>query len=128
MNSKSATLISDPLRRGGATYEMQTHGLTEKTLIRGGWKNSNVASLYICDGLAMLPRLCITYQAKLMSLGGRRFSSTGITAMWMGHVEGNLQEGRIPSNGDVGHVLPWTNQVERFCPEPENDKNPAMGP
>ena len=59
MNSKSATLISDPLRRGGATYEMQTHGLTEKTLIRGGWKNSNVARLYICDGLAMLPRLCI---------------------------------------------------------------------
>eukprot|EP00438_Fugacium_kawagutii_P000055 Skav215901 [mRNA] locus=scaffold1542:116365:121392:- [translate_table: standard] len=29
------------LRRGGATYEMQSHGLMEKTLIRGRWKNSN---------------------------------------------------------------------------------------
>lgn len=52
------------LRRGGATYEMQTHGLMEKTLIRGRWKNSGVARLYICDGLAMLPHLSMTYRAK----------------------------------------------------------------
>ena len=52
------------LRRGGATYEMQTHGLMEHALIRGRWNNSNVARLYICDGLAMLPRLCITWTAK----------------------------------------------------------------
>eukprot|EP00435_Cladocopium_sp_Y103_P048071 s1486_g14.t1 len=51
------------LRRGGATFEMQTHGLMEKTLIRGRWKNSNIARLYICDGLAMLPRLALTWQA-----------------------------------------------------------------
>eukprot|EP00435_Cladocopium_sp_Y103_P024553 s1957_g6.t1 len=38
------------LRRGGATWEMQSHGLMERTLIRGRWKNSNVARLYICDG------------------------------------------------------------------------------
>ena len=43
---------------------MQTHGLMEKTLIRGRWKNSNVARLYICDGLAMLPRLSMTLRAK----------------------------------------------------------------
>ena len=52
------------LRRGGATYEMQTHGLMEKTLIRGRWKNSNIARIYICDGLAMLPRRCMTWKAK----------------------------------------------------------------
>ena len=52
------------LRRGGATYEMQAHGLMEKTLIRGRWKNSNIARLYICDGLAMLPRLCMPWRAK----------------------------------------------------------------
>ena len=52
------------LRRGGATFEMQSHGLMERTLIRGRWKNSNVARLYICDGLAMLPRLTMTMEAK----------------------------------------------------------------
>ena len=52
------------LRRGGATYEMQTHGLMEKTLIRGRWKNSNVARIYICDGLALLPRLRMTWTSK----------------------------------------------------------------
>ena len=52
------------LRRGGATYEMQSHGLMERTLIRGRWKNSNVARLYICDGLAMLPRLRMSLAAK----------------------------------------------------------------
>ena len=35
------------LRRGGATYEMQSHGLMEKTLIRGRWRNSNIARIYI---------------------------------------------------------------------------------
>ena len=52
------------LRRGGATYEMQHRGLMEKTLIRGRWKNSNVARLYICDGLAMLPRLRMSLEVK----------------------------------------------------------------
>ena len=52
------------LRRGGATLEMQTHGLMEKTLLRGRWKNSAVARLYICDGLSMLPRLTMTWTAK----------------------------------------------------------------
>eukprot|EP00435_Cladocopium_sp_Y103_P018713 s557_g4.t1 len=52
------------LRRGGATWEMQCHGLMERTLIRGRWKNSNVARLYICDGLAMLPRLKMSLEAK----------------------------------------------------------------
>ena len=52
------------LRRGGATFEMQCHGLMEKTLIRGRWKNSNVARIYISDGLSMLPRLKMTLEAK----------------------------------------------------------------
>ena len=52
------------LRRGGATHEMQAHGLMERTLIRGRWKHSNVARIYICDGLAMLPRLSMTLAAK----------------------------------------------------------------
>ena len=54
------------LTRGGATYEMQSHGLMEKTLIRGRWKNSSIARLYICDGLAMLSRLCMTWNAKFL--------------------------------------------------------------
>ena len=52
------------LRRGGATFEMQSHGLMERTLIRGRWKNSNVARIYISDGLSMLPRLRMTLEAK----------------------------------------------------------------
>ena len=52
------------LRRGGATYEMQSHGLMERTLIRGRWKNSNVARIYIADGLSMLPRLKMSWTAK----------------------------------------------------------------
>jgi integrase len=52
------------LRRGGATYEMQSHGLMERTLIRGRWKNSNVARIYISDGLSMLPRLRMSWSAK----------------------------------------------------------------
>ena len=54
------------LRRGGATYEMQSHGLMERILIRGRWKNSNVARLYICEGLAMLPRLTMSMRAKFL--------------------------------------------------------------
>eukprot|EP00438_Fugacium_kawagutii_P012007 Skav213768 [mRNA] locus=scaffold3859:482372:483358:- [translate_table: standard] len=53
------------LRRGGATFEMQSHGLMEKTLIRGRWKNSNVARLYICDGLSLLPSLRLSWQSKM---------------------------------------------------------------
>lgn len=52
------------LRRGGATYEMQSHGLMEKTLLRGRWKNSNIARIYICDGLSLLPSLRMTFTAK----------------------------------------------------------------
>ena len=53
------------LRRGGATLEMQSHGLMERTLIRGRWKNSNIARLYICDGLALLPSLKMSWSSKL---------------------------------------------------------------
>ena len=52
------------LRRGGATWEMQSHGLMERTLIRGRWKNSNVARIYIQDGLSLLPRLTMSWDAK----------------------------------------------------------------
>lgn len=52
------------LRRGGATFEMASHGLMEKTLIRGRWKNSNVARIYISDGLARLPSLKMSWEAK----------------------------------------------------------------
>lgn len=53
------------LRRGGATYEMQSHGLMEKTLLRGRWKNSNVARIYICDALSVLPSLKLPWEAKM---------------------------------------------------------------
>ena len=40
------------LRRGGAMYEFESHGLMQKVFLRGCWKNSrknsNVAPLYIC--------------------------------------------------------------------------------
>lgn len=52
------------LRRGGATYEMQTHGQMERTLLRGRWRNSNIARIYICDGLSMLPKMKMTWEAK----------------------------------------------------------------
>ena len=52
------------LRRGGATLEMQVHGLMERVLVRGRWKNSSVARIYICDGLSMLPSLVMSPAAK----------------------------------------------------------------
>eukprot|EP00435_Cladocopium_sp_Y103_P015342 s342_g3.t1 len=54
------------LRRGGATYEMQSHGLMEKTLIRGRWKNSNIARIYITDGLSLLPSLSMSLRSKYL--------------------------------------------------------------
>lgn len=60
------------LRRGGATWEMQSHGLMERTLIRGRWKNSNIARIYINDGLSLLPRLTLSWDAKKLI---RDFSS-----------------------------------------------------
>ena len=54
------------LRRGGATYEMQTHGLMERTLIRGRWRNSNIARIYINDGLALLPSLSMSFESKFL--------------------------------------------------------------
>eukprot|EP00435_Cladocopium_sp_Y103_P016319 s2345_g4.t1 len=52
------------LRRGGATWEMQSHGLMEKTLIRGRWRNSSIARIYISDGLSLLPALRMSLRAK----------------------------------------------------------------
>eukprot|EP00435_Cladocopium_sp_Y103_P036468 s114_g9.t1 len=52
------------LRRGGATYEMQVHGLMERTLMRGRWRSSNIARIYISDGLSMLPSLAMTMRSK----------------------------------------------------------------
>lgn len=52
------------LRRGGATWEMQSHGLMERTLLRGRWKNSNIARIYIQDGLSLLPKLTLSWDAK----------------------------------------------------------------
>lgn len=54
------------MRRGGATLEMQSHGQMERTLIRGRWKNSNVARIYISDGLSRLPSLSMSLQAKVL--------------------------------------------------------------
>ena len=56
------------LRRGGATWEMQQHGQMERTLLRGRWRNSNVARIYLCDGLALLPTLKMTSTAKALVL------------------------------------------------------------
>ena len=52
------------LRRGGATWEMQQHGSMERVLVRGRWKTSTVARLYIADGLSLLPSLRMTWSAK----------------------------------------------------------------
>ena len=79
------------LRRGGATYEMQSHGLMERTLIRGRWKNSNVARIYIADGLSMLPRL-----KSSMWLAIRRYSSTSTVVSTVGSVEQSVKLGVEP--------------------------------
>ena len=60
------------LRRGGATFEMQSHRLMEKTLLRGRWWNSGVARIYLCDGLSVLPSLKMSLEAKHLVA---RFSS-----------------------------------------------------
>ena len=48
------------IRRGGATFEFGTHGLMEKTLIRGRWASTGVARLYITDAMAQLSSLQLT--------------------------------------------------------------------
>lgn len=53
------------LRRGGATFEMQSHGQMERTLLRGRWKNSNVARIYVCDGLSLIPTLKLPWSSKM---------------------------------------------------------------
>ena len=45
------------IRRGGATAFFAECGLMEKTLLRGRWSSVQVAKLYLCDGLAQLPKL-----------------------------------------------------------------------
>ena len=64
------------LRRGGATAEFQAHGLMERTLIRGRWKNSSVARLYISDGISHLPRLKMTDVSKQLLLHFSTFVTT----------------------------------------------------
>ena len=54
------------LRRGGATFEMQQHGQMERCLLRGRWRNSNVARIYITDGLSLLPSLTMSWTSKLL--------------------------------------------------------------
>lgn len=44
-------------RRGGATFDFQSHGLMDRTLLRGRWENSRTARIYINDGLASLVEL-----------------------------------------------------------------------
>lgn len=42
------------LRRGGATADFRSHGLMEKTLIKGRWGTSHAARQYIQEGLSVL--------------------------------------------------------------------------
>ena len=48
------------LRRGGATADFQAHGQMERTLVRGRWKSSFVARLYITDALSYIPQITLT--------------------------------------------------------------------
>ena len=48
------------IRRGGATYDWQQHGLMERTLLRGRWASTSVAKLYITDALSQIPSLTIS--------------------------------------------------------------------
>lgn len=49
------------LRRGGATHDYVQRGLLEPILLRGRWRSLAVARLYIEDGLAQLPQLCLSH-------------------------------------------------------------------
>lgn len=64
------------IRRGGATWDFQRHGLMERTLIRGRWASTQVARLYITDARSQIPKLTISKDSrnKLTSFS-RLFSS-----------------------------------------------------
>ena len=47
------------LRRGGATHDYMKQGVLEPILLRGRWHSLAVARLYLEDGLAQLPSLCL---------------------------------------------------------------------
>lgn len=47
------------LRRGGATHDYMLKGILEPILLRGRWHSLAVARLYLEDGLAQLPTLCL---------------------------------------------------------------------
>ena len=48
------------LRRGGATHDYMKQGVLEPILLRGRWHSLAVARLYLEDGLAQLPTLCLS--------------------------------------------------------------------
>ena len=48
------------LRRGGATHDYMKRGVLEPILLRGRWHSLAVARLYLEDGLAQLPSLCLS--------------------------------------------------------------------
>lgn len=47
------------LRRGGATWVVQTTGSMELALLKGRWQSHKVARLYIADGVSKLPDLLL---------------------------------------------------------------------
>ena len=55
------------LRRGGATHDYMQKGILEPILLRGRWHSIAVARLYLEDGLAQLPTLCLP-QSTLQTL------------------------------------------------------------
>ena len=52
------------IRRGGATHDFRAHGLMERTLIRGRWKSSSIARLYITDALSRIPQITMSVTSK----------------------------------------------------------------
>ena len=42
------------IRRGGATADYRSHGIIERTQIRGGWADGRTTKIYISESLALL--------------------------------------------------------------------------
>lgn len=52
------------LRRGGASWDFMSHGLMEKTLLRGRWQSNKAARVYVQDAAAALADLRLSSEQK----------------------------------------------------------------
>ena len=53
------------VRRGGASYDFASHGLMERTLLRGRWESVKSARVYVNEALACSVAASLSLKARM---------------------------------------------------------------